>query len=495
MISKKLAVPLSMIILFCYSITSIAGGLHFGIINAIEGKVEELREKRYEIKTAFSDVTGQTTINSVLLDAEVHISTESADDGQPLSGIQTDLYTDGEIIIVVGSDPQGRYFPMPFLGSSDTLSSNTRSSKIKQQSTLGIIRIFLKLASFAGNVHSFTKNLPSWDADKVSNLPGVTYMGSASFGNVGDMLGIGSFVLYATGVGAGVAFVGSLASYGIEIAGILGVDIKRKYDWYLLTLVGVGVILPIPSTVINNPPNPPSSPSPADGATNQSINTNLSWSGGDPDSWDSATYDVYFEANDSTPDQLVSNDQSETSYDPETLSYNTHYYWQIVATDDHGASTSGAVWDFTTGSAPPSETNIALSATASASSTYGDGFSYTYYCNDGDPATQWSGDDRNFVASDYYWLQLDFGSSATFSSVSLKAFRREAGQETWLSWSSNGSTWTEIAGTRYTDGAGESSQKDYDFGTLTARYIRVNFNWPSSGAQPSLGEFEVYGSL
>ena len=137
--------------------------------------------------------------------------------------------------------------------------------------------------------------------------------------------------------------------------------------------------------------------------------------------------------------------------------------------------------------------NLALDAAVSASSTYGDGFSYTYYCNDENPATQWSGNDRNFVASDYYWLRLDFGTPATFSSVSLKAFRRQEGQETWLSWSSDGSTWTEIPGTRLTDGSsGGYSEEDYSFSTVIARYIQVNFNWPSAGAQPSIGEFEVH---
>jgi len=44
----------------------------------------------------------------------------------------------------------------------------------------------------------------------------------------------------------------------------------------------------------------------------------------------------------------TSNDQSGTTYDPGTLSYDTKYYWKIVATDNHGASTSGPLWDFTT---------------------------------------------------------------------------------------------------------------------------------------------------
>lgn len=99
---------------------------------------------------------------------------------------------------------------------------------------------------------------------------------------------------------------------------------------------------------INNPPYIPSNPSPTNGATDQSIDIGLVWNGGDPDSGDIVTYDVYFEANDSSPDELISNDQSGTSYDLAILSYEAHYYWQVVATDNHGASTSGPVWSFTT---------------------------------------------------------------------------------------------------------------------------------------------------
>jgi len=97
----------------------------------------------------------------------------------------------------------------------------------------------------------------------------------------------------------------------------------------------------------NRPPNTPSGPSPSDGSTNQSVSMNLGWTGGDPDG-DSVTYDVYFEANDSTPDVLVSDDQSGTSYDPGTLNPDSHYYWEIIATDEHGATTPGPVWNFTT---------------------------------------------------------------------------------------------------------------------------------------------------
>ena len=109
---------------------------------------------------------------------------------------------------------------------------------------------------------------------------------------------------------------------------------------------GVDMYLGPTVTGPNNPPNTPSNPSPANHATGVSINSGLSWSGGDPNAGDTVTYDVYFGTS-ATP-QLVSNDQSGNTYDPGTLSYNTKYYWKVAATDNHGASTTGLLWDFTT---------------------------------------------------------------------------------------------------------------------------------------------------
>ncbi|MFX0205166.1 MAG: C25 family cysteine peptidase [Candidatus Hodarchaeota archaeon] len=97
----------------------------------------------------------------------------------------------------------------------------------------------------------------------------------------------------------------------------------------------------------NNPPNTPSNPNPADTATGVSIVTELSWTGGDPDSGDTVEYDVYFGTSATPP--FVTTVTSE-SYDPGTLAYLTTYYWQIVARDNHGAETAGPTWSFTTGS-------------------------------------------------------------------------------------------------------------------------------------------------
>ncbi len=99
------------------------------------------------------------------------------------------------------------------------------------------------------------------------------------------------------------------------------------------------------TTVPNHPPNIPANPDPANESTDVSIQTNLSWIGGDPDN-DSVIYDVYF-GDTTTPPQIASNLTDTTCALP-TLAYSTTYYWRIIATDNHSANTTGPLWMFTT---------------------------------------------------------------------------------------------------------------------------------------------------
>ena len=114
----------------------------------------------------------------------------------------------------------------------------------------------------------------------------------------------------------------------------------------------------------NNPPNLPSDPDPSNGETDVDVDYDLSWTCSDPDG-DDLTYDVYFEAGDSTPDVLVSNDQTETTFDPGTLDYDTIYYWQIIAEDEYGATTDGPIWHFATEEEPVYEPDLDCSGTLS----------------------------------------------------------------------------------------------------------------------------------
>ncbi|UCF50493.1 MAG: DUF2341 domain-containing protein [Thermoplasmatales archaeon] len=132
--------------------------------------------------------------------------------------------------------------------------------------------------------------------------------------------------------------------------------INTKHYWKIVARDNHGAETEGPlwefTTKANNPPNQPSNPNPANGATNVDINTNISWTCSDPDG-DPLTYDVYFEAEDSSPDVLVSSNQSGTSYDPGTLDFSTTYYWQIIAWDEYGDFTAGPIWSFTTSANNP----------------------------------------------------------------------------------------------------------------------------------------------
>lgn len=95
----------------------------------------------------------------------------------------------------------------------------------------------------------------------------------------------------------------------------------------------------------NNPPYVPSNPKPS-GPNISVCPPNLSWTGGDPDG-DNVTYDVYFGKD--FPPELIAEDIDTTWYQTLfLLEFSTMYYWTIVAEDEHGLTTHGPNWTFTT---------------------------------------------------------------------------------------------------------------------------------------------------
>ncbi len=135
-------------------------------------------------------------------------------------------------------------------------------------------------------------------------------------------------------------------------------DCETTYYWQIVSWDNYNASTAGPiwnfTTKVNSPPNEPKDPDPQDGATGVDIDADLSWICSDPDGH-TLTYDVYLEANDYTPDVLVSNGQSGTSYDPGTLDYEITYYWKIIASDEYNASTEGPVWSFTTEMKPETD--------------------------------------------------------------------------------------------------------------------------------------------
>ena len=80
----------------------------------------------------------------------------------------------------------------------------------------------------------------------------------------------------------------------------------------------------------------------------QETSTTLSWDASDVDTEDNLTFDVYFgTVNPPTSSELVSENQSEKTFDV-NLESSTNYYWKIVVKDNNGGQTFGQVWGFKT---------------------------------------------------------------------------------------------------------------------------------------------------
>ena len=97
----------------------------------------------------------------------------------------------------------------------------------------------------------------------------------------------------------------------------------------------------------NRPPDLPSSPTPANGAVNQPAHLDLSWAGGDPDAGDRVTYNVCLDTS-NPPITQVCEGVGTARCRVGGLNYDTRYYWRVTSVDNHGARTTGPVWEFHT---------------------------------------------------------------------------------------------------------------------------------------------------
>jgi len=108
----------------------------------------------------------------------------------------------------------------------------------------------------------------------------------------------------------------------------------------------------------NQQPTTPSSPIPADAATNVSITPVLSWTCSDPDAGDSLKFDIYF-GSINPPNTLLVSNWKQPNYALTTLDFNKLYYWRVTAHDLKGASAVGPIWRFTTMTELPSQGLVA----------------------------------------------------------------------------------------------------------------------------------------
>lgn len=131
----------------------------------------------------------------------------------------------------------------------------------------------------------------------------------------------------------------------------LDLDYNTTYSWYAIANDSVyetrSDTWNFTTIQENHPPYEPSDPAPENGSENVSIEIDLNWIGGDPDPDDTVLYDIYFGT--TSPPPPKKSNHSGTIYEfISDLSYDSTYYWQIVAWDNRGASNESQIWTFST---------------------------------------------------------------------------------------------------------------------------------------------------
>ncbi len=246
-------------------------------------------------------------------------------------------------------------------------------------------------------------------------------------------------------------------------------------------------------------------PTPADGQEYVARDSALEW----PAGVFAATYDVYFStdyeavsgADRANPmDVLISQDQADTSFDPEGLfDFGQVYYWRVDAVSADGRITTGEVWTFT---AEPFYYPVANVTATSNTTPEGDAVPANTVNGSGLNA-----DDQHSRADDTMWLGVPTGDDPVYIEFEFDRVYKLYEMLVWnyngefelllsfgikdvsVEYSTDGADWTALGDVTLAQG---TAQADYvanttiDFGGVAAKFVRLTVN-------SSYGMFGKYG--
>ena len=253
--------------------------------------------------------------------------------------------------------------------------------------------------------------------------------------------------------------------------------------------------------------------SPADGATDVLRDTTLNWNAGEF----AATHDVYFgttfeDVNDGIAGTLVSQGQSDTSYDAGVLAFGQTYYWRVDEVNSAPDRTvfKGDVWSFT---AEPYSIEIPGSTIAVTASSASNEFSSPEKTIDGSgldangahaitPETMW------FTAAVDLdpWIQYEFEDVKKLDVMTV--WNSNGSAESAIGWgvkdvqieySVDGENWEALADAHQISRApGSPTYNQVDeiaFDGAAAKYVRLNIQSNWGGILMSYGLSEVQFSM
>jgi len=171
-----------------------------------------------ESETTSTDSKGETTLVPSTEDVVLKFKTVDIETGQPIAGISTSYYSDGENVIISIYDPSNQYAPLVYIGQVDDIFTGTVTNKkvIPLESDEGLCNLSVsslglldefgkpgfqfmaslgKAAKVVGGALGFYqlyKDPPEFDLVKFKDNNSFlwSYVGTASFSNVRSILDI-----------------------------------------------------------------------------------------------------------------------------------------------------------------------------------------------------------------------------------------------------------------------------------------------------------------